>query len=196
VWALVATTAAALVFVRRDFTDTTYDGSGRRTLLAAALPLGMLTALSIALLAAVGAGTGSGITAAKLQDSLATSFAHLYRLQTDELHRPAVTEAQLAVRARCDKGGAQEADSGPGNRWRCVVSWHLPGSSAVGRALYQLDVTADGKYVADGDGPKEVNGSFTVRTPTGDAPNPLWQLDGLVDLLGSTPTSSSTSAKG
>jgi ABC-2 type transport system permease protein len=37
--------------------------------------------------------------------------------------------------------------------------------------------------MADGDGPKEVNGYFLVRTPTGDAPNPLWQFDGSVDLL-------------
>ena len=50
---------------------------------------------------------------------------------------------------------------------------------------------ADGKYVADGDGPKEVNGYFQVRTPTGDAPNPLWQLDGSLDLL-AQPTRSPT----
>ena len=64
-----------------------------------------------------------------------------------------------------------------------MVSWHLPGVDAVGQAIYQLDVTPDGRYVADGDGPQEVNGYFLVRTPTGDAPNPLWQVDGTVDLL-------------
>ena len=37
--------------------------------------------------------------------------------------------------------------------------------------------------VADGDGPKEVNGYFLLRTSTGDAPNPLWQFDGNVELL-------------
>jgi ABC-2 type transport system permease protein len=37
--------------------------------------------------------------------------------------------------------------------------------------------------VADGDGPQQVNGFFQVRTATGDAPNPLWQLDGVIDLL-------------
>ena len=63
------------------------------------------------------------------------------------------------------------------------MSWRLPGSTAVGSATYQLDVTSEGRYVADGDGPKEVNGSFTVHTPSGDAPNPLWQFDGYVDLL-------------
>ena len=82
--------------------------------------------------------------------------------------------------------GSLVEDVGPGNDWRCVVTWHLPGSSATGSAIYQLDVTPDGRYAADGDGPQAVNGFFQVRTPTGDAPNPLWQFDGFVDLLAST----------
>jgi len=94
-----------------------------------------------------------------------------------------VTEEQLGTTTVCDKGGDRVADRGPGNDWRCVVSWRLPGSSARGSAIYQLDVAPEGRYVADGDGPKEVNGSFRVHTSSGDAPNPLWQLDGYVDLL-------------
>jgi ABC-2 type transport system permease protein len=122
-----------------------------------------------------------------VQGSVATAFAHLYRLQTEQLHRPDVTEEQLAVTAACTKGGGLIAAEGPGNDWRCVVSWHLPDVEAIGSAIYQLDVTADGRYVADGDGPKEVNGYFQVRTPTGDQPNPLWQFDGNVELLPTHP---------
>jgi ABC-2 type transport system permease protein len=132
--------------------------------------------------AATGA-TGSGIERPKLEAALTTSFSHLYVLQTEELHRPAVTEQQLHTEARCDKGGERVDDSGSGGDWRCVVTWTLPGATATGTAIYQLDVAADGRFVADGDGPKEVNGFFQVRTPTGDAPNPLWQFDGFVDLL-------------
>ncbi|MFC7383868.1 ABC transporter permease [Sphaerisporangium rhizosphaerae] len=186
VWAVTATALAYRLFLRRDFTDLTYDGSGRQVIVAAALPLVALVALTVGVVAVATPATGSGIGKAKLQDSLATAFAHLYRLQTRELNRPDVTEAQVGATASCDKGGSRVPDEGPGNDWRCVVSWHLPGTTAVGSAIYQLDVTADGRYVADGDGPKEVNGFFQVRTPTGDAPNPLWQFDGNVDLLGST----------
>jgi ABC-2 type transport system permease protein len=32
-----------------------------------------------------------------------------------------------------------------------------------------------------------VNGYFLVRTPQGDAPNPLWQFDGKLELLSATP---------
>ncbi|WP_405145092.1 hypothetical protein OG589_00040 [Sphaerisporangium sp. NBC_01403] len=186
-WAVIATALAYRLFLRRDFTDLTYDGSGRQVLVAAVLPLAALVALTVGVIAGATPATGSGIEKEKLQDSLATAYAHLYRLQTRELNRPDVTEAQLQATASCDKGGSRVLDEGPGNDWRCVVSWHLPGATAVGTAIYQLDVTADGRYVADGDGPKEVNGYFQVRTPTGDAPNPLWQFDGNVDLLTSTP---------
>lgn len=184
-WAVIATALAYRLFLRRDFTDLTYSGSGRRVLVVGVLPLAGLVVLTAVLINAATPARGSGIERAKVEDSLATVYAHLYRLQTRELHRPAVTESQLQATASCDKGGSQVLDRGPGNDWRCVVSWHLPGTSAVGNAIYQLDVTVNGRYVADGDGPKEVNGYFQVRTPTGDAPNPLWQFDGNVDLLAS-----------
>jgi ABC-2 type transport system permease protein len=185
-WAGVACVLAYQLFMRRDFTDVAYDGVGRRVVVQAALPLVALLALTVGVIAAATPASGSGIDRPKLQASLATAYAHLYRMQTQELHRPAVTEKQLQATASCDKGGSLVADHGPGNDWRCVVSWHLPGSAATGSAIYQLDVTPDGRYVADGDGPQEVNGFFQVHTSTGDAPNPLWQFDGLVDLLAPT----------
>jgi ABC-2 type transport system permease protein len=185
VWAVVATGLALWLFVRRDFTSVTDDGPVRRVLSVGVLPLAAVPALTAAVLAlSAPAARGSGIGQGKLQRSVATAFAHLYRLQTLELHRPDVTEARLRAGAFCDKGGGLVASSGAGNGWRCVVTWHVPGvDNAVGQAIYQLDVTPDGRYVADGDGPVQVNGYFLVRTPTGDASNPLWQFDGIVDLL-------------
>ncbi|WP_329302595.1 ABC transporter permease [Streptomyces sp. NBC_00659] len=182
-WAVTATAPAYVLFMRRDFTDVAHDGSGRGAVITGVLPLVALAAVTVAVVGAATGATGSGIEQDKVQRSAATAFAHLYRLQTAQLNRPAVTEAQLKVTASCDKGSVKVAAEGPGNDWRCVISWHLPGVDAVGTAVYQLDVTPDGRYMADGDGPKEVNGYFLVRTPTGDAPNPLWQFDGNVDLL-------------
>ncbi|MFF4757610.1 ABC transporter permease [Streptomyces sp. NPDC001292] len=187
VWAVAATALAYLLFLRRDFTNPAYDGSGRRAITTGLVPLAGLTALTVGVVAVATPSTGSGIEQDKVQRSVATAFAHLYRLQTEQLHRPDVTEAQLRVTAACNKGGGQVAPKGPGNDWRCVVTWHLPGVNAPGTAIYQLDVTADGRFVADGDGPKEVNGYFLVRTPAGDTPNPLWQFDGNVELLDTTP---------
>jgi ABC-2 type transport system permease protein len=182
-WAVVGTGTAYVLFVRRDFAGLAYDGAGRRAAAAAVLPLAALLTVSTLVASASSSARGSGIDKRKLEGSLSAAFAHLYRLQTEQLHRPSVTEDELHTRATCDKGGERVADRGPGADWRCVVSWRLPGSAAVGSAIYQLDVAAEGRYVADGDGPKEVNGFFSVHTPSGDAPNPLWQLDGYVDLL-------------
>ncbi len=186
-WTLAATALAYRLFVRRDFTDLAHDGSGRRAVLGAAVPLTAVFALTVAVVATATPATGSGIDRPKLDRSLATAFGHLYRLQSRELHRPDVTETQLRSTAACDKGGSLVADSGPGNDWRCVVTWHIPGATAVGSAIYQLDVTPDGRYVADGDGPQSVNGFFQLHTATGDAPNPLWQFDGSVDLVQPVP---------
>jgi ABC-2 type transport system permease protein len=182
-WAAAASGLAYLLFMRRDFTDLAYDGSGRRVLVRAVLPLAALVAVTVALIAGATSASRSGIDNTKLDRSLATAFSHLYRVQATELHRPDVTEAQLRTSASCDRGGSLVEDRGPSNDWRCVVTWHLPGATATGSAIYQLDVTPDGRYVADGDGPQEVNGFFQVRTATGDAPNPLWQFDGSVELL-------------
>jgi ABC-2 type transport system permease protein len=186
VWAVVATALAYVLFVRREFTNPTHDGSGRRAITVGVLPLVGLAAVSFAVVATMTSATGSGVTQDKVQRSVATAFAHLYRMQTGQLNRPAVTEAQLKATAACDKGSTGVAAQGPGNDWRCVVTWHLPGVEATGQAIYQLDVTPDGRFMADGDGPKEVNGYFLVRTPEGDAPNPLWQFDGNVELLDTT----------
>jgi ABC-2 type transport system permease protein len=183
VWAVLATVLAYVLFVRRDFTNPAYDGSGRRAITVGLLPLAALTAVTVGAVAVATPSTGSGIGQDKVQKSLATVFAHLYRLQTRQLHRPAVTEAQLRTTAACTKSDGQAAQEGAGNDWRCVVTWHLPGVAVAGTAIYQLDIASDGRFVADGDGPKEVNGYFLLRTSAGDAPNPLWQFDGDVELL-------------
>lgn len=184
VWAAVATTAACLVFLRRDFTNGAEDGAGRRTRALAVMPLAGLLALTTATVAvAAPLDAGDGVTRAKVEHNVSTAFAHLYRLQTEQLHRPAVTEADLRVSTACDRGDGQVEPEGPGNDWRCTVTWHLPGAPAPGTAVYQLNITSDGRVMADGDGPKEVNGYFLVHTATGDAPNPLWQFDARIELL-------------
>ncbi|MEW2291189.1 ABC transporter permease [Streptomyces sp. NPDC006743] len=186
-WAVTATALAYVLFLRRDFANPTDDGAVRHAVTRAALPLAALLGVTVAVVAATTTAAGSGIDQAKVEQALATEFAHLYRMQTDQLHRPAVTEARLRTTAACTKAGVQDGAQGAGNDWRCVVSWHLPGVAAPGSAVYQLDITSDGRFVADGDGPKEVNGYFLVRTSGQDAPNPLWQFDGNVDLLSASP---------
>ncbi|MEY9910451.1 ABC-type multidrug transport system ATPase subunit [Catenulispora sp. MAP12-49] len=183
VWAVVATVLAYLLFLRRDFTNLTDDGAGRKALTLGVLPLAGVLAVSAGVVAVTTGAGGSGIDQDKVQKSVATAFAHLYVLQEAEMHRPSLTESPLQTSAICSKSEGHGAQEGSGNDWRCTVSWHVPGSALTGQSIYQLDVTANGRYIADGDGPQEVNGYFLVRTDDGDVPNPLWQFDGNVDLL-------------
>jgi ABC-2 type transport system permease protein len=178
---------AYYLFVRRDFTSTANDGSVRRVITFGILPLVGLFVVSAGLLAAATGATDSGITLDKVQQSLATDFANIYPLQYSELYHGTVTAAQLRVTASCTKGGGLSVPEGPGDDWRCLVYWHIPGvNNATAQAVYQLDMNPNGRYVADGDGPTQVNGYFIVHTPYGDASNPLWQFDGNVDLLAAT----------
>lgn len=187
-WTVATLALAYWTFLRRDFTDLAHEGGGRRLLVSGAVPLAALVAVTAVVFALTTSASGSGVEKPKLEAAMAEDFAQLYVLQTDQLNRPAVTVEQLNPHARCTKGSKRVPDSGPGNDWRCIVGWSLPDAGdARGRAIYQVDVTPDGRFIADGDGPKEVNGYFQVRTPTGDAPNPLWQLDGTVDLLSASP---------
>ncbi|HEY3608796.1 MAG TPA: ABC transporter permease [Pseudonocardiaceae bacterium] len=185
VWAVVATALAYVLFVRRDFTNLNNDGAGRRLLLLGVLPLVGLLAVTTGVVALATGATGSGIDQTKVQRSMATAFAHLYRYQQAQMYHPAVTEAQLNTSALCSKSDGLGAQQGPGNDWRCTVYWDVPGDNVTAQAVYQLDVTATGRYIADGDGPVQVNGYFLIVTPGKVVPNPLWQFDGNVDLLAS-----------
>jgi ABC-2 type transport system permease protein len=185
-WTLVATALAYRLFLRRDFTNVNNDEAGRKALTWGVLPLAALLAATTGIVAVAAPGaTGSGIDQNKVQQSLATAFAHIYRLQQAQMNHPPVTEAQLNTSAACLKSEGLGAQEGSGNDWRCTVYWSVPGDNVTAQAIYQLDVTANGRYIADGDGPVEVNGYFLIDAAGKITPNPLWQFDGNVDLLSS-----------
>ncbi|MGC0314975.1 ABC transporter permease [Kitasatospora acidiphila] len=183
VWAVVATALAYLLFLRRDFTNLNNASAGRRVLSLGVLPLAGVLAATVGVVAVTTGAGGSGINQDKVQRSVATAFAHLYRLQQEQMRQPPVTEAQLQTFAACDKSEGLGAQEGSGNDWRCTVTWNVPGYNVAAQAIYQLDVTPNGRYIADGDGPVQVNGYFLIVTGGKVVPNPLWQFDGNVDLL-------------
>lgn len=183
-WAIAATALAYRMFVRRDFTNVNNDAAGRRTLTWAVLPLAALFAVTAGIVGvSVNGAGGSGISQNKVQQSLATAFAHIYRIQQAQMDHPPVTEAELNTSASCLKSEGLGPQEGSGNDWRCTVYWAVPGNNVTAQAIYQLDVTPNGRYIADGDGPVEVNGYFLIDTSGKIEPNPLWQFDGNVDLI-------------
>ena len=64
--------------------------------------------------------------------SLATAFAHLYRLQTESCTAPPSPRRSCTPAPPATRAATSSPTAAPGNDWRCVVSWRLPGSTAVG----------------------------------------------------------------
>src|SRR3954453_8854504 len=96
----------------------------RRFIITVIAALAVVLAVGGAVVA--GTGGGSSGTKARVERSLPTEVANLYAAQARLLGHKGVTSASLHAEAMCDKGGAVEADVGPGSNWNCLVSWTDP----------------------------------------------------------------------
>lgn len=160
----------------------------RRFVITVIAALAVVLAVSGAVLA--GTGGGSSVTRARLERSLPTEFANLYADQARLLGHKGVTPASLNARAMCDKGGAVEADIGPGSNWNCLVSWSDPNvpMPPEGYGKFEVDVHSNGCYTAGG--PSKLVGFQTITDTKGrEVANPVYEFDGCFDPHGDdTPT--------
>ena len=160
----------------------------RRFIITVALAVVAVVAIGGAVMA--GTGGGSSITQARLERSLPTEFANLYAQQANLLGHKGVTPASLHATAMCDKGGAAEANVGPGSNWNCLVSWNDPNNPMPpeGYGKFELDVHSNGCYTAGG--PSKLVGFQTITDREGDeVNNPVYEFDGCFDPNGdNTPT--------
>jgi hypothetical protein len=160
----------------------------RRFIISLAAALVVVVGVGGAVLA--GTGGGSSVTRARLERSLPTEFANLYADQARLLGHRGVTPASLQPTAMCDKGGAVEADVGPGSNWNCLVSWTDPNNPMPpeGYGKFELDVHSNGCYTAGG--PSKLVGFATITDRRGqEVPNPVYEFDGCFDPNGDdTPT--------
>jgi hypothetical protein len=135
-----------------------------------------------ALIGAVTALTAAGtpdVTRARLEASLAPTFANLYVQQAGILGVSGLTVENIDASAVCDRGGPNVADTGSGSDWICMITFH-----DVNRALqvgkFEVQVRADSTYVAGG--PSRLIGLLTITDKTGrDVPNPVFEFDGAFD---------------
>lgn len=131
-----------------------------------------------ALLVGLTACGSGGITATRVDASVAPTFANLYVLQQAQ-NGAAVSVEALHSQARCTRGDQSTPDRGAGEDWVCQVQWIKQGPAV---ATYSLHVQTNGCYTAEGDGPADVNGSPTITTRRGDVvANPLYKFDGCFD---------------
>jgi len=160
----------------------------RRFVISAIAALAVVLAIGGAVLA--GSGGGSSVTQARLERALPAEFANLYSQQARLLGHRGVSPASLHARAMCDKGGAVEADVGPGSNWNCLVSWTDPNNPmpTEGYGKFELDVHSNGCFTAGG--PSKLVGFQTITDVRGrEVANPVYEFDGCFDPNGdNTPT--------
>lgn len=153
------------------------SGGGRRAAGAVGVSL-------VALAAAAGLTgcAGTGITRARLQSSVARTFANLWVLQQQAQGHAALPAGSLRSQAICTRTSPGTPDVGPGNDWVCNLAWLAAGPSTAVTAVYDLSVKPDGCYTADGDGTPSLDEQPTIIDRRGrSVPNPLWQFDGCFD---------------
>jgi hypothetical protein len=135
--------------------------------------------IGIVLLAAALLLTGCGpdITQARVQQAIGPAFANLYQYQRSLLGLSPADDPQAP--AVCQRTGRGVPNSGAGTDWICQLSLSV-GGVFQSVFTYELSVTADGCYKADGS-PSLVGGAF-LTTPSGaDVVNPLFEIDGCFD---------------
>jgi hypothetical protein len=156
--------------------------------------ISLIAALAVVLAVggAVVAGNsgGSSVTRPRLERALPATFANLYAAQAELLGHRGITPASLHATAMCDKGGAVEADIGPGSNWNCLVSWTDPNvpMPPEGYGKFELQVHSNGCYTAGG--PSKLVGYATITDTHGRVvTNPVSEFDGCLDTNGdNTPT--------
>ncbi len=156
--------------------------------------ISLIAALAV-VLAVAGAVTASShgsssVTRARLEHSLPTVFANVYAAQAKLLGHQGVTPESLHPTAMCDKGGAVEADLGPGSNWNCLVSWADPANPMPpeGYGKIELNVHSNGCYTAAA--PSKLVGFLTLTDTSGRVvTNPVAEFDACFDPHGdNTPT--------
>jgi ABC-2 type transport system permease protein len=132
----------------------------------------------VIMMTVVVAGCGSSpITPARIERSIAPTFANLVHLQVTSLGLPPMTPADFDVTASCRKLMAGN-DAGSGE-WVCTVAWKGPDRRTL-RDTYDLFVTTDGCYTANVEG--ESLGGPTLKTSDGsDVRNLLYTFEGCFD---------------
>ncbi|WP_280762218.1 hypothetical protein [Prescottella agglutinans] len=134
-----------------------------------------------ALLLVSGCGS-SDVTRARLEASLARTFANLYVQQAGILGHEDTTVASTDAHATCKKGGPTTADIGPGSDWICMIDFNDQDHTRQ-TGKFELQVHADSCYTAGG--PSKLIGLQTITSAQGsDVTNPVFEFDACFDPHG------------
>jgi hypothetical protein len=122
-------------------------------------------------------GCGAGpITPARIEASIAPTFANLVQAQVASLGLPPMAASEFRVMANCRNLAGSTSGSG---EWTCTLVWQGPERQTL-RDAFDLFVATDGCYMALAAG--ESLGGPTLRASDGkEVRNLLYAFDGCFD---------------
>lgn len=116
-----------------------------------------------ALLVALSGCASTGITAARLEHSVAPTFEGMYRWKQKLRQEP--TSKPLDTRANCHRANSSSPEEDGGGEWSCTVVFLIDGPHTRVSFNWNVTVKPDGCWNADGVPPEL--GKQTLRTPAG-----------------------------
>ncbi len=122
----------------------------------------------------------SPITPARIEKSIAPTFANLVHVQMSRIGLTPVAVRDIHVAANCRKAVPETGPAGAGD-WVCVIDWYGPNRKVL-RDTYDLAVAAGGCFTATIEGSEAGLGGPTVTTQDGaTVRNLLYAFDGCFD---------------
>lgn len=133
-------------------------------------------ALAVSVVTVAGCGK-SPITPARIEGSIAPTFANLVQVQVSTMGLAPMTASDFAVTANCRK--LMAGDNLGSGQWTCLLVWKGPDQQGLSDA-YELFVTTDGCYTATV--ASENLGGPTLRAKDGtEVRNLLYAFEGCFD---------------
>ncbi len=122
----------------------------------------------------------SSITPARIEASIAPTFANLIQVQVSWLGLPPMAASAFAVNASCRKpAGGDNLGSG---EWMCTLTWKGPDKQAL-TDTYDLFVTTDGCYTAT-IATENLGGPLLKAKDGREVRNLLYAFEGCFDISG------------
>jgi hypothetical protein len=135
----------------------------------------VLALLAGALVVALTGCASTGVTSARLNDSVAPTFERMYRWKRSLEGEPAARD--LDTGANCHRTTAKNPYQGAGSDWVCTVHFLVDGPNT--RVSFNWNVQAKPDGCWDADGVPIQLGAQTVLTSTGKRViDPIYKVDG------------------
>lgn len=128
-----------------------------------------------ALIVALSGCASTGVTAARLNQSVGPTFERMYRWKK-RLEGESPSKA-LNTSATCHRGEASTPEEGAGNEWLCTIRFLVDGPNTQVSFNWNVTAKPDGCWNADGI-PAQLGGETVLTNHDKRVIDPIYNVDG------------------